>query len=243
MARGDVLGSCADSRPPRGPSASSPGPWPTGTCGGAFAHRFRPAWSLAAINTINRVRYRLTCNYYGDQGIFVRAAIFRKLGGYPDVALMEDLMLSQRLKRRGKPALVATPLYTSGRRFLARGPWRTFALIVWLLVLHTIGLDTQRYASRWRGPRTSPGGPWSPSAPWPLRDGWHGRTLITGATGHRLRAARAGSSPGRAVTLLAAATARRPRRASPPPRRGAWCQPGGRGEISAGPTPASAPAT
>jgi len=134
---------------------------------GAFAHRFsEPAWSLAAINAINRLRYRLTRNYYGDQGIFVRAAVFRELGGYPDLALMEDLILSQRLKRRGRTALIATPLYTSGRRFLARGPWRTFSFIVWLLLLHTLRLDTQRYASRWRGPADRPpGSPWPSSAP------------------------------------------------------------------------------
>jgi glycosyltransferase involved in cell wall biosynthesis len=37
--------------------------------GGAFEHRFVEAvWSLRAITGINRVRYRLTRNYYGDQG-------------------------------------------------------------------------------------------------------------------------------------------------------------------------------
>jgi rSAM/selenodomain-associated transferase 2 len=135
--------------------------------GGAFAHRFiEPAWSLAVINLINRIRYRLTRNYYGDQGIFVRASVFRDLGGYPDLALMEDLILSQRLKRLGKTALIRTPILTSGRRFLARGPCRTFAFIVWLLLLHTLGLDTQRYARRWRGPDDRPpGSPWVSSVP------------------------------------------------------------------------------
>ena len=130
---------------------------------GAFAHRFSEStWSLGAINLINRLRYRLTRNYYGDQGIFVRTEVFRAMGGYPDLALMEDLVLSQRLKRRGRTALIPTPLYTSGRRFLSRGPWRTFAFIVWLLLLHTLRLDTQRYASRWRGPADRP-----PGSPWP----------------------------------------------------------------------------
>jgi len=130
--------------------------------GGAFEHRFaEPVWSLRAITWINRVRYRLTRNYYGDQGVFVRAATFRALGGYRDLALMEDLDFTQRLKRRGRSVLITTPLVTSGRRFLARGPWRTFAFIVWLLALWTLRLDTQRYAERWRGPATrTPGAPW-----------------------------------------------------------------------------------
>jgi len=130
--------------------------------GGAFEHLFaEPAWSLRAITWINRGRYRLTRNYYGDQGIFVRASVFRQLGGYRDLRLMEDLDFSQRLRRVGRVQLIRVPLSTSGRRFLARGPWRTFFFIVWLLLLHTLGLDTQRYAERWRGPADlEPGRPW-----------------------------------------------------------------------------------
>ena len=120
--------------------------------GGAFEHRFaEAAWSLRAITWINRARYRITGNWYGDQGIFVRAAVFRALGGYRDLALMEDLDFSQRVKRHGRSVLIRAPLITSGRRFLTRGPWRTFGFIVWLLARWTLGLDTERYASRWRG--------------------------------------------------------------------------------------------
>lgn len=126
--------------------------------GGAFEHCFaEPLWSLRAITAINRLRYRLTRNYYGDQGLFVRAEVFRSLGGYRDLALMEDLDLSRRLKRAGRTALVPVPLRTSGRRFLAHGPWRTLLGIVWLL-LYTLGLDTERHAERWRGPAARPPG-------------------------------------------------------------------------------------
>jgi rSAM/selenodomain-associated transferase 2 len=131
----------------------------SGVVGGAFEHQFdERGFSLAAINTINRVRYRLTRNYYGDQGIFVRTDVFNRLGGFKDLALMEDLDFSQRLKRAGRTALIRAPLRTSARRFIARGPWRTFSFIVWLLLLYTLGRDTQRYAERWGGPEDrSPG--------------------------------------------------------------------------------------
>ena len=100
--------------------------------------------------------------WYGDQGMFVRADVFRALGGFRDLRLMEDLDLSQRLKRVGRTVLVRVPLVTSGRRFLARGPWRTFAFIVWLLLLRTLRVDTERYAERWRGPAERP-----PGSAWP----------------------------------------------------------------------------
>ena len=132
------------------------------TVGGAFEHLFdEPGWSLRAITWINRLRYRITRNWYGDQGIFVRAAAFRALGGYRPLRLMEDLDFSRRLKRRGRSVLVPVPLRTAGRRFLARGPWRTFFFCVWLVGRRTLGLDTERYAERWRGPADrTPGQPW-----------------------------------------------------------------------------------
>jgi hypothetical protein len=77
---------------------------------------------------------------------------------------MEDVDFSQRLKRIGRTVLIRAALPTSGRRFLARGPWRTFLFIVWLLLLHTLRVDTQRYAQRWRGPPNRP-----PGSPWPQR--------------------------------------------------------------------------
>ncbi|MFQ5852879.1 MAG: TIGR04283 family arsenosugar biosynthesis glycosyltransferase [Candidatus Binatia bacterium] len=131
--------------------------------GGAFEHLFvERQWTLRMITWLNRVRYRITRNYYGDQGIFVRTSVFHQMGGYKDLQLMEDLDFSQRLKRVGRSILIRTPLLTSGRRFLARGPWRTFFFILWLLLLHTLRLDTERYSKRWHGPAGRP-----PGSPWP----------------------------------------------------------------------------
>jgi rSAM/selenodomain-associated transferase 2 len=138
-----------------------------GVVGGAFEHLFaEPVPVLYALTLLNRVRYRLTRNYYGDQGVFVRAEVFRRMGGYKPLGVLEDLDFAQRLKREGRLALIKVPLRTSGRRFLARGPLRTCAAITWLLALHTLGRDTQRYAERWRGPANRPPGqPWIGGAP------------------------------------------------------------------------------
>jgi hypothetical protein len=105
----------------------------------------RPAWSLRDL-LMNRVRYRLTHNDYGDQGMFVQPEIFRQLGGFKDCALMEDLDFSQRLKRVGRTVLVRRPVRTSGRRFINQGAGRTCAIATWLLLCHTVGVDVERYA-------------------------------------------------------------------------------------------------
>ena len=127
--------------------------------GGAFEHLFvERKWTLSMITWLNRIRYRFTRNYYGDQGLFVRTSVFHQMRGYKDLQLMEDLDFSQRLKKMGRSILIRTPLLTSGRRFLARGPWRTLLFVLWLLLLYTLRLDTQRYSKRWRGPADGPPG-------------------------------------------------------------------------------------
>jgi rSAM/selenodomain-associated transferase 2 len=130
--------------------------------GGAFEHRFiERDWRLRIISGIDRVRYRLTRNYYGDQGMFVRATAFHRLGGFRTLALMEDLDFSQRLKRLGATRLITVPVGTSARRFIERGPWRTLVQCGWLVTLWTLGVDTERFARRWRGPVDQvPGSPW-----------------------------------------------------------------------------------
>ena len=161
VARGDTLFFLhADSFPPINALELIHGTLSHGwVVGGAFEHLFaEPGWSLRAITWINRMRYRLSHNYYGDQGIFVRASVFRDLGGYKDLQILEDLEFSQRLKKLGKTVLVKVPMLTSGRRFLTHGPWRTFFFIVWLLLMHTLRLDTQRCADRWRGRGNRPPG-------------------------------------------------------------------------------------
>ena len=56
---------------------------------------------------------------YGDQALFVRATVFRALGGFADLPLMEDLDLARRLARHGRIAIVPASVRVSGRRFVA----------------------------------------------------------------------------------------------------------------------------
>ncbi len=67
---------------------------------------------------------------YGDQAIFVRADAFRRIGGFPDQPLMEDLELSRRLRRLGDIRIAPASVRVSGRRFLARPVLYTLAVNV-----------------------------------------------------------------------------------------------------------------
>ena len=81
----------------------------------------------------NLARARLLKWAYGDQGIFVTANAFRRLGGFPELTLMEDLYLMKRLKRLGPLLAISTPLTVSARRWKQRGTIRQ-TLTNWSLI-------------------------------------------------------------------------------------------------------------
>jgi rSAM/selenodomain-associated transferase 2 len=58
---------------------------------------------------------------YGDQGLFVRRDAFEAVGGFPDVPLMEDVLISMRLKRVGRLALLGPRVFVSPRRWRKQG--------------------------------------------------------------------------------------------------------------------------
>ena len=118
----------------------------------------RSRW-LPVVAAFMNLRSRLTGIATGDQAIFVRADSFVRVGGYPEQALMEDIELSRRLKRLGRPQCLAGPVRSSGRRWDEHGFWRTVTLMWWLRLAYRLGLAPDRLA-RWyygRGPRGTAG--------------------------------------------------------------------------------------
>lgn len=113
-----------------------------------------PAGRHAILRLIGRminVRARLFRSYTGDQGMFVRRDIFDAVGRYPEIPLMEDVVLSRAVARRGKTALVPARLMTSARRWEARGPARTILLMWGLRLAHRLGMSPARCAAIYRG--------------------------------------------------------------------------------------------
>ena len=49
-------------------------------------------------------RSRLTRIFTGDQAIFIRKSVFKDIGGYLQIPLMEDIALSKKMKRTGRIA-------------------------------------------------------------------------------------------------------------------------------------------
>ena len=90
--------------------------------GGSFALRFFPTTRPLRVKS-KTISFRTTVlrKPYGDQAIFVRASLFRLMGGYTDIPLMEDVEFVNRLRQRGKLAFIREPVVTDSRRFVSQG--------------------------------------------------------------------------------------------------------------------------
>ena len=72
---------------------------------------------------------------YGDQAVFVRRALFERLGGFPDRPILEDVAFGENLLKVTTPILLSPPVVTDASKFLKMGIWRSF-LRVLLIILH-----------------------------------------------------------------------------------------------------------
>lgn len=124
-------------------------------------HRTRKSWGrfdvrlgsrsplLRAVETSMNVRSRLTGIATGDQGIFVTRSLFDAVGRFPEIALMEDIELSRRLKRYGRPLCLRHRIAVSARRWETHGVLRTILLMWRLRFAYWLGADPDALALRY----------------------------------------------------------------------------------------------
>lgn len=93
---------------------------------------------------------------YGDQAIFLRASVFHAIGGFPALPIMEDFVMMQTLKRRGKIAIAPAAVLTSGRRWQKLGVWRTTLINQLIILGYWFGVSPERlvhWYRHWGKPR------------------------------------------------------------------------------------------
>jgi rSAM/selenodomain-associated transferase 2 len=113
---------------------------PSGPFWGRFEVRIAGAHPLfPVIAAAMNLRSRLTGIATGDQAIFMSRAAFGQ--GFPDIALMEDIAMTKRLKRTGRPLCIAAPAVTAGRRWEKHGVMRTILLMWWLRLAYFLGAN------------------------------------------------------------------------------------------------------
>jgi rSAM/selenodomain-associated transferase 2 len=85
------------------------------------------------------LRSRITRIPYGDQAIFLKAGLFRQIGGFRDIPIMEDVDLMRRVKRSGaRIEILPIRVFTSARRWEREGvvfcTLRNWSLIAFYLL-------------------------------------------------------------------------------------------------------------
>jgi rSAM/selenodomain-associated transferase 2 len=113
--------------------------------GGRFDVRLdAEGWPFRMIETLMNLRSRMTKIATGDQAIFVRREVFHKVGGYPDIELMEDVEFSRKLKREGRIACLRERVTTSARRWQRDGVTKTILRMWSLRLCHFLGVSPAR---------------------------------------------------------------------------------------------------
>jgi rSAM/selenodomain-associated transferase 2 len=96
-------------------------------------------------------RKRLSFTPYGDQALFMRRDTFRRAGGYPRIPVMEDVAMTDRLKRSGaRLKLLHTKVLTSPRRWKKHGYFINFLKNTALYTLYRMGVSPWTLAGYYR---------------------------------------------------------------------------------------------
>lgn len=111
---------------------------------GRFDVRFDGGRLLAFVALMMNWRSRLTGIATGDQALFVTRAAFERVGGFPAIALMEDVVLSAKLKHISKPLALHVRVTTSARRWRKHGTLRTVLLMWRLRLAFFLGADPEK---------------------------------------------------------------------------------------------------
>jgi len=121
----------------------------TGAIAGAFELRIdAELWGIRVIEKMVNWRSRFLSLPYGDQAIFLKASIFKEIGGFPNLPIMEDFELMRYLKRYGKIAIAPAPVLTSGRRWQKLGVVRTTLINQLIIISYFLGVPPAKLA-RW----------------------------------------------------------------------------------------------
>jgi rSAM/selenodomain-associated transferase 2 len=103
--------------------------------GGGFWKTFRERNLLLAGSRIKcAIRIYIGRRVMGDQAIYIRRETLEKIGGVPEMPLMEEFELCHRMRQVGRLALADSVVTTSARRFARLGIARTY-LRMWRVTL------------------------------------------------------------------------------------------------------------
>lgn len=118
-----------------------------GTVAGAF--RFSTgsdSFAMRFIEWAANLRSRMLHMPYGDQGLFIKKELFRDVGGFPEIPIMEDFALIRQVARVGRVRIARTSAITSPRRWERMGKWRVTLYNQAVVIAYLLGVPAERLA-------------------------------------------------------------------------------------------------
>ena len=89
-------------------------------------------------------RSRLTQVATGDQTLFFDKNFFDRLGGFPELPIMEDIAMSKLARSHSRPKIIRLPVTTSSRRWEQNGIIKTILLMWGLRFAYWIGVSPRK---------------------------------------------------------------------------------------------------
>jgi rSAM/selenodomain-associated transferase 2 len=125
-----------------------------GVAGGAFRFGLdAPGAGLRFIEAMANLRSVVLQMPFGDQALFLNRERFFKLGGFPEMPIMEDFAFVQKLRRTGRVVTLRARALTSPRRWQRLGVLRVTVLNKVMIWGYKAGVPPERLA-RWYKIRT-----------------------------------------------------------------------------------------
>lgn len=118
--------------------------------GGGFVPAFTgpaPAGERMMLKAVERVwqtRTRVFGWFAGDTAPFIRAALFRQVGGYPTTVFAPDWDFAKKLRALGPRAVIAQPVGVDSRRHVFNGVLKTLCVTGVVEALYRLGADRAR---------------------------------------------------------------------------------------------------
>jgi len=107
------------------------------------------ACAFRVIERCINFRSSLTSVATGDQSIFIGRKLFRDIGGFADIPLMEDVEITKRLRRVSPPVVILKQLVTSSRRWEQQGVFSTILLMWRLRLYYFLGVSPKALAKQY----------------------------------------------------------------------------------------------
>ncbi len=119
----------------------------SGYVGGGFLQKIdgkNPLYRIIEFTANLRGKYQKI--FYGDSGIFLSKKDFERLGGFPDVPIMEEIAFSKNMRKLGKTKMIKPRIHISPRRWQVKGIIRTTLTNWFITLLYNCGCPLERLA-------------------------------------------------------------------------------------------------